>query len=160
MEVRQSFKGFQGKIAFRLVVIVFLVLGLIPFLLAAGNLFGGLWNGGERARTEALEACEYDYYNGDYAALLNTLEMYGETGEEFDRYWEMGRAYAAYQEWQVYAGAAELPDIGEEESLLYEEKAVGCEETVRGYYGASQDQENKAILKSLTDRMEQPEGAS
>ena len=154
MADNKSFKGYQGKIAFRVVLLVFLVFGMIPLFMMAGVLAGEVADGGKRERAEALDSCEYDYYNGEYASLLNTLEAYEETGGEFDRYWEMGKAYEAYQKWKLYDGAAELPDIGEDLVHGYEIRAAQYEEQVRDACASTGDSENRAILEGLIREME------
>ena len=85
---------------------------------------------------------------------MNTLEAYEETGGEFDRYWEMGKAYEAYQKWKLYDGAAELLDIGEDLAHGYEIRAAQYEEQVRDACAATGDSENRAILEGLIREME------
>ena len=53
MADNKSFKGYQGKIAFRVVLLVFLVFGMIPLFMMAGVLAGEVADGGKRERAEA-----------------------------------------------------------------------------------------------------------
>ena len=74
MEAKRSFKGYTAKIVFRAVLIGFLLLGMIPALMAFGYFLGGSAGEEERELEDAYAACEHDYYSGEYAALFNTLE--------------------------------------------------------------------------------------
>lgn len=154
MEKNKSFQGFYGKIVRKAVLIAFLLLGIVLMTVFMGAQIGNKLGGDAEKTAEALSSCEYYYYDGEYAGLLNTLELYETEGEEFDKYWEMARAYEAYQKWEVYAKGAELPDIDENEKVQYEDKAGGYEKTVRRYYDTSTDSENRSVMKSLIAQIE------
>ena len=148
-------KNFTQRVVFRSLVIAFLLLGLIPMLALMGSCLGKQVNGNRQEKADALDSCEYSYYRGNYAELLNNLNLYEceEDDSDFAKYWEMAKAYEAYQKWKVYKEGAALPGLSGEEAARYSEKAEEYENAVRGYLENTTDSENLVILKDLADKI-------
>ncbi len=150
-------KNFTKRVVFRSLIIAFLLLGLIPLLAFMGSYLGKKVSGEQQEKADALDSCEYSYYEGDYATLLNDLNLYDceEEDSDFAKYWEMARAYEAYQHWKVYREGTAIPGLSQEEQTQYSEKAAEYEKTVRGYLTNTTDSENKVILEELVKEIDQ-----
>ena len=66
-----------------------------------------------RTEKEIKDSLDYCYYDGEYGELLRVLgrDCWGEE-EKYERYWNIGRFYEAYQ----------MMDYWEEQDLQYPEK--------------------------------------
>ena len=151
MEAKRSFKGYTVKIVFRAALIGFLLLGMIPALMAFGYFLGGSAGEEERELEDAYAACEHDYYSGEYAALFNTLELYDVRNERLSRFQEAAEFYEAWQKWRLYRRGAGLSDIDEAKRQEYETKAAEYEKTVRQSYENCTDSENRSMMKKLLE---------
>ena len=139
----------KRKIVWGLILRIALCLALALILWGVLTMFldqasEGTW---EKDTGRMVSICDSYYYDRDYAALRDELELFELYGEEFGKYWEAVRGYQAYLNGLQWSRAEEmdLPRSQGQARVWREQLEVLAAQPEYG--------ENQSIFRNLVEQL-------
>ncbi len=87
--------------------IFFILFTLADIILIIGMVSAFTSSLEDRDVTYAVREVEEGYYSADYPRMLDMLELYEFYSEDFDMYWEVGKAYICSRNYSMYTDSGD-----------------------------------------------------